>query len=70
MRNPLSTDNDMESDLDLDQRKAAYIVSAKASYRAEQSRQSWEQRVQAIARMNAASKLAKAAMKKSRNGSK
>lgn len=50
---------------DLDQRKADLIVAAKASLRAAQRSRTWEQRVQAIARMNIASKLAKAGMKKS-----
>lgn len=54
----------MESELD--QRKAALIVAAKASFRATQRKQTWEQRVQAIARMNAASKLAKAGMMKTK----
>lgn len=58
----------MESDFD--QRKAAHIVAAKASFRAAQRSQTWEQRVQAIARMNAASKLAKAGMTKSTKSAK
>jgi hypothetical protein len=53
----------MESDFDL--QKAALIVVVKASFRADQRSQTWEQRVQAIARMNAASKLAKSGMRKS-----
>lgn len=63
-----SRDNDMESDLD--QRKAAHIIAAKASFRAAERSQTWEQRVQAIARMNAASKLAKAGMMKSTKSAK
>ena len=58
----------MESDLD--QRKAAHIIAAKTSLRAAQRCRTWEQRVQAIARMNAASKLAKAGMMKSTKGTK
>jgi hypothetical protein len=54
----------MESDLD--KRKTDIIVTAKASFRAAQRNRTWEQRVQAIARMNAASKLAKAGMIKSK----
>ena len=50
---------------DIDQRKADLIVAAKASLRTAQRSQTWGQRVQAIARMNAASKLAKASMTKS-----
>lgn len=53
----------MESEID--QRKAAYVAAAKASLRAAQRTRTWEQRVQAIARMNAASKIAKAGMLKS-----
>jgi hypothetical protein len=49
---------------DFDQRKADLIVAVKASFRAAQRNRTWEQRVQAIARMNAASKLAKAGMTK------
>ena len=56
----------MESDLD--QHKAAHIVAAKAALRAAQRGQTWEQRVRAIARMNAASRLAKAGMMKSTKG--
>ena len=40
----------------------ALIVAAKDSLRAQQCVRSWEERVKAIARMNVASKLAKAAM--------
>ncbi len=53
----------MESDLD--EQKTGFIVKVKASFRATQRNQTWKQRVQAIARMNAASKLAKAGMIKS-----
>ena len=48
-----------------DKEKMAHIVAAKSSFRADQKSKTWEQRVQAIARMNAADKLAKAAMVKS-----
>lgn len=48
-----------------DQRKSDLIIAAKASLRSAQRNRTWEQRVQAIARMNAASKLAKAGMLKS-----
>lgn len=47
-----------------DQEKIAHIVAAKSVYRTEQAGKTWEQRVQAISRMNAADKLAKAAMAK------
>ena len=40
----------------------ALIVAAKESLRAEQRAKTWEERVQAIARMNVASKQAKASM--------
>lgn len=50
---------------DSDQRKTSLIIAAKASLRATRRNQTWEQRVQAFARMNEASKLAKAGMKKS-----
>ena len=38
--------------------REAYIVSAKESFRAAQRTRTWEQRVAAIARMNAANKIA------------
>ena len=47
-----------------DQEKLSQIASAKSAFRTEQAGKTWEQRVQAIARMNAADKLAKAAMRK------
>ncbi len=53
-----------------DKEKMAYIVAAKASFRIDQKNKSWEQRVQAIARMNSADKLAKAAMLNSTNRQK
>ncbi|MCY7388110.1 MAG: hypothetical protein LH481_08600 [Burkholderiales bacterium] len=53
-----------------DQEKMAHIVAAKATFRVEQAGKTWEQRVQAIARMNAADKLAKAAMRKFMGGKK
>ena len=53
-----------------DQEKLAHIASAKFAYRTEQAGKTWEQRVQAIARMNAADKLAKAAMRKFLEGEK
>ena len=45
-----------------DKQRLALIVAAKASLRAEQRVKTWEERVQAIARMNIASKQAKASM--------
>ena len=45
-----------------DKEKMAQIVAAKASFRADQGSKTWEQRVKTIARMNAADKLAMAAM--------
>ena len=53
-----------------DKEKMAYIVAAKTAFRVEQASKTWEQRVQAIARMNAADKLAKAAMLKFMGGKK
>lgn len=51
--------------IDSDQRKTSLIIAAKVSLRAARRKQTWEQRVQAIARMNEAGKLANAGMKKS-----
>ena len=45
-----------------DKQSLALIVAAKESLRAEQRIKTWEERVQAIARMNVASKHAKASM--------
>ena len=45
-----------------DKQSLALIVAAKESLRAEQRVKTWEERVRAIARMNAASKQAKARM--------
>ena len=42
-----------------DSERTALIVSAKKSLREEQRLRTWEQRVAAIARMNAANKIAK-----------
>ena len=42
-----------------DSERTALIVSAKTSLREAQRTRSWEQRVAAIARMNAANKIAK-----------
>ena len=42
-----------------DSERTALIVSAKTSLREAQRSRSWEQRVAAIARMNAANKIAK-----------
>ena len=50
--------------------KMAYIVAAKAAFRVDQQNLTWEQRVRAIARMNQADKLAKAAMRNSMNRKK
>lgn len=47
----------------LDAQKTAMIIAAKQSFRDAQRNQTWEQKVAAIARMNAASKIAKAAMR-------
>ena len=55
---------------DSDKEKMQQIVVAKASFRADQGNKMWERRVQAIARMNVADKLAKAAMMKSTNRKK
>ena len=55
---------------DLDERKTALIVSAKAAFRSAQTFLTWKQRVEAIARMNVASKLAKEGMLKSMNRKK
>lgn len=46
-----------------DQEKLALLIAAKESFRADQRTRTWEERVEAIARMNAASKLAKAGMR-------
>ena len=67
MHNERSEPSDI---IDLDERKMTYIVAANASFRAAQSSRTWEQRVEAIARMNVASKLAKAGMRKSANRKK
>ena len=53
-----------------DKEKMTHIVAAKTAFRTEQACKTWEQRVQAIARMNAADKLAKAAMRKFLEGEK
>lgn len=45
-----------------DKQRLALIVAAKRSLRTEQRVKTWEERVQAIARMNVASKRAKASM--------
>lgn len=45
-----------------DKHSLARIVAAKESLRAEQRVKTWEERVPAIARMNVASKQAKASM--------
>ena len=45
-----------------DQQSVALIIAAKYSLRAQQRVRTWEERVKAIARMNVASKLAKAGM--------
>lgn len=50
-----------------DKEKMALIVAAKASLRADQGSKTWEQRVQAIVRMNKSAKLAKVAMTKTTN---
>jgi hypothetical protein len=51
------------SDDNRDQEKLALLKSAKASFRADQRARTWEERVAAIARMNAASKLAREGMR-------
>ena len=53
-----------------DKEKMALIVAAKASFRADQGSKTWEQRVQAIVRMNTSDKLAKVAMMKTTNRKK
>ena len=53
-----------------DKEKMTHIVAAKTAFRTEQAGKTWEQRVQTIARMNAADKLAKAAMRKFMGGKK
>ena len=45
-----------------DKQSLAIIVASKESLRAQQRVKTWEERVQAIARMNVASKQAKASM--------
>ena len=55
-------------DVNSDKEKMTHIVAAKAAFRVEQASKTWEQRVQAIVRMNAADKLAKAAMRKFMGG--
>ena len=45
-----------------DKQSLAIIVASKESLRAHQRVKTWEERVQAIARMNVASKQAKASM--------
>ena len=45
-----------------DKQSLAFILAAKDSLRAQQHIKTWEERVQAIARMNVASKQAKASM--------
>ena len=45
-----------------DKEKMVHLVAMKAAFRVEQEGKTWEQRVHAIARMNVADKLAKAAM--------
>ena len=45
-----------------DKQSLALLVAAKESLRAEQRVKTWEERVQAIARMNVASKQAKESM--------
>ena len=48
-----------------DKQSIALILAAKESLRAQQQLKTWEKRVQAIARMNVASKQAKASMVRS-----
>ena len=48
-----------------DSERLAFIVAAKSSLRDAQRSRTWEQRVAAIARMNAANKIAKAAFQSS-----
>ena len=49
-----------------DQQSLALIIAAKDSLRAQQRGRTWEERVQAIARMNVASTLAKATIARAR----
>ena len=53
-----------------DKEKMVHLVAMKAAFRVEQEGKTWEQRVHAIARMNAADKLAKVAMLKFKGGKK
>lgn len=46
------------TNLSTDTERQAYIVSAQESFRAAQRTRTWEHRVAAIARMNAANKIA------------
>ena len=48
-----------------DKQSLALILAAKESLRAQQQVKTWEERVKAIARMNVASKQAKASMVRS-----
>jgi hypothetical protein len=48
---------------DVAQQKLDLLLSAKAAFRADQKSKTWEEKVASIARMNAASKLARDAMR-------
>ena len=60
----MSSHDDAKSDMteSTDQQSLALVIAAKDSLRAQQRVKSWEESVKAIARMNVASKLAKAGM--------
>jgi hypothetical protein len=49
--------------LDPAQQKLDLLLAAKAAFRADQKSKTWEEKVASIARMNAASKLARDAMR-------
>ncbi len=50
-----------------DKQSLALIIAAKATLRKAQQSRTWEERVQAIARMNTANKLAKASWTKKKS---
>ena len=55
----MHADGKLEMTLSTDADRLAFIVAAKQSFRAAQRLRTWEQRVAAIARMNAAAQLAR-----------
>ena len=60
----MKSHDDAKSDMteSNDQQSLARIIAAKDSLRTHQRVKTWEERVQAIARMNVASRVAKASM--------